>query len=365
MTNDQSLRRLVTLEEVADVQPIPDADAIERARVRGWDVVVRKGEVHPGDVVLYFEIDAALPLEDPRFAFLEPRGRKVLEDGTAVHVLKTARLRGQYSQGLVIPMDLETRSQIFQYLDTKGYSYNPVTAVEDVDRMLGVDVSEALGVTKYEAPIPANLAGQMVGTFPTDQVQKTDSERVQNLTAVFDELRNEGTWTATEKIDGSSVTYIVTGDTVAPLRVCSRNWELEPNPDLTSVKLAEAHNLTDLPAGTIIQGEAYGEGIQGNPLKIKGTALAVFSVFSAPHQLLPRSEWPATLQAIAAPVLDLELPATVDEAVKQVEGMKSLVAPGRQAEGVVWHESTGKTFRSLEYRANLKAINNKYLLKHG
>lgn len=160
MTNDQSLRRLVTLEEVADVQPIPDADAIERARVRGWDVVVRKGEVHPGDVVLYFEIDAALPLEDPRFAFLEPRGRKVLEDGTAVHVLKTARLRGQYSQGLVIPMDLGTRSQIFQYLSTKGYSYNPVTAVEDVDRMLGVGVSEALSVTKYEPRSRRTLPGR-------------------------------------------------------------------------------------------------------------------------------------------------------------------------------------------------------------
>lgn len=365
MTNPLSIRRLVSLETVKDIQPIPDADAIERIRVRGWDVVVRKDEMKVGETVVYFEIDSALPLDDPRFAFLEPRGRKVLEDGTAVHVLKTARLRGQYSQGLVIPLDPQTQEQIIEYLGTQGYSFNPATAEEDIERMLGVDVSEALGVTKYEAPIPAELSGQIVGQFPTDQVQKTDSERVQNLTAVFNELRNAGTWTATEKIDGSSVTYIVTGDEDAPLRVCSRNWELKPSDNLTSMKLAEKYNLADLPAGTIIQAEAYGEGIQSNRLKIKGTALAVFSVFSAPHQLLPRSEWPEQLKAIAAPVLDLELPATVDEAIAQAEGMKSQIAPGRQAEGIVWHESSGKTFPELEYRANMKALNNKYLLKNG
>lgn len=366
MDNTHSIRRLVTLEKVADVQPIPNADAIERARVRGWDVVVRKGEVQIGDTVLYFEIDAALPLDDQRFAFLEPRGSKVLEDGTKVHVLKTARLRGQYSQGLVVPLDVPTREQVVKYLlNEEGYRFDPSRAAQDAEELVGIDVSEVLGVTKYEPPIPANLAGDVVGPFPTDLVQKTDSERVQNLSEVFDELHADGDWVATEKIDGTSTTYIVTGDEDNPIRVCSRNWELQPNPDLTSMQLAEQHRLTDLPAGTIIQGEVYGEGIQGNPLKIKGCALAVFSVFTAPRTLVPRAAWPESLKEIAAPELDLQLPATVDAAVEQVEGMKSLVSPGHQAEGIVWHERSGRSFQSLENRANLKAINNKYLLKHG
>lgn len=340
MTVTNDIRRIVTREKIVETRPIPDADAIEVARVRGWDVVVKKGEVTAGDEVLYFEIDSALPLDDERFAFLEPRGSKILTDGRKVHVLKTARLRGQYSQGLVLPID--------QFPELSAES----------------DPALELGIVKYEPPIPANLAGQMVGVFPTELVQKTDSERVQNLANVYDLLRHEGEWFATEKIDGSSVTYIVTGDPENPLRVCSRNWELVPNPDLTSMQIAEQHNLGDLPAGTIIQGELYGEGIQANRLKIKGAALAVFGVFRD-RTPVAKENWPEELVNLAAPVLDLELPATMDEAVAQVDGLKSAVTPGRLAEGVVWHEKTGRTFPELENRANFKVINNKYLLKHG
>lgn len=342
MTVDtQDVRQLVTVETIADIRPIPDADAIETARVRGWDVVMKKGEVDVGDEVLYFEIDSALPLDDERFAFLEARGSKTLDDGSRVHVLKTARLRGQYSQGLAMPVSLFPE-------------VNPVD-----------DVAAQLGVTKYEPPIPANLAGQMVGPFPTNLVQKTDSERVQNLTEAFAELRETGDWVATEKIDGSSVTYIVTGNPENPLRVCSRNWELVPDQNLTSVTLAERYRLADLPAGTIVQGEVYGEGVQGNPLKIKGSELAVFNVYSGPHQMLARTDWPDSLRALAAPELDFQLPDTVDAAVAQVNGMKSVASPGHQAEGIVWHERSGTAFRELGFRANLKVINNKYLLKHG
>lgn len=335
----ENVRKLVTLETVVSVNPIPDADAIEVARVRGWDVVVRKGEVAAGDQVLYFEIDSSLPLEDERFAFLEPRGSKILEDGKKVHVLKTVRLRGQYSQGLILPAE--------QFPEIYG----------------GRDIADALDVEKYEPPVPAELGGDAVGAFPTDVVQKTDSERVQNLTNIYEHLRASGAWVATEKIDGSSVTIIVTGDPEAPFRVASRNWELKPDSKLTSVKLAERHGLADLPSGMVIQGEAYGEGIQSNPLGVTGTEIAVFSVFSGPRQPLPRSEWPEKLQKLAAPVLDLELPETVDAAVAQVDGLKSVISPKRQAEGVVWHEISGKQFPELEYRANFKAINNKFLAR--
>lgn len=334
----RDLRRLVSREVITEIGPIPDADAIERARVRGWDVVIKKGEMHAGDAVIYFEIDSALPLSDERFAFLEPRGAKTLPTGTKVHVLKTMRLRGQYSQGLVLP----------------------ASAFPELDDVPDGDLADALGVTKYEPPVPASLAGQVRGVFPASLVPKTDAERVQNLVEVYDELLAGGTWIATEKIDGSSVTYIVTGDASDPVRVCSRNWELEPSPELTSMQLASRHGLASLPAGTIIQGELYGEGIQANPLKVKGTELAVFGVFRE-RVPVPRDEWPDQLAKLAAPVLDWDVPESVAAAVEQVEGMKSAIRPGRMAEGVVWHEATGKTFDVLGGRSCWKAINNKYL----
>lgn len=341
-TADGDVRRLVSAEVITEIAPIEGADAIERARVRGWDVVIKKGEMAVGDEVVYFEIDSALPLADERFAFLEPRGSKTLGDGSKVHVLKTAKLRGQYSQGLALPLA----------------SFPDLVGVE------AGRLAEALGIVKYEPPIPAELSGQVRGAFPTDLVKKTDAERVQNLTDVYDLLLAEGSWVATEKIDGSSITYIVTGDEADPIRVCSRNWELEPRPGLAGMRIAERYDLASLPAGTIVQGEIYGEGIQANPLRIKGVELAVFGVFQD-QTPIPRSEWPEQLAALGAPVLDWDVPGSVQEAVEQVDGMASLVSPSRKAEGVVWHERSGKTFGVLDGRSCWKAISNRYLIKNG
>lgn len=340
--DEGDVRRLVSAEAITEIGPIEGADAIERARVRGWDVVVKKGEMAVGDKVVYFEIDSALPLADERFSFLEPRGAKTLEDGSRVHVLKTAKLRGQYSQGLALPLA----------------SFPELAGVDDGR------LADVLGVVKYEPPIPAGLSGQVRGAFPTHLVRKSDAERVQNLTDVYDLLLAEGSWVATEKIDGSSVTYIITGDEADPIRVCSRNWELEPRSELTSMKIAERYELAALPAGMIVQGELYGEGIQANPLRVKGTDLAVFGVYrqGAP---IPRDDWPERLAPLGAPVLDWDVPGSVQEAVEQVDGMASVVSPGRKAEGVVWHERSAKTFGALDGRSCWKAISNRYLIKNG
>lgn len=67
----------------------------------------------------------------------------------------------------------------------------------------------------------------------------------------------------------------------------------------------------------------------------------------------------------AAPVLDVTLPDTVDEAVAQADGLKSVITPGRLAEGIVWHRTSGETFAVLDGRECFKAISNNYLLKHG
>jgi hypothetical protein len=57
--------------------------------VRGWNLVVKKDEVAVGDKVVYFKIDSHLPLSDPRFAFLAPRGSKIVNgvDGVPATVL--------------------------------------------------------------------------------------------------------------------------------------------------------------------------------------------------------------------------------------------------------------------------------------
>src|SRR4029077_13910177 len=106
-----------------------------------------------------------------------------------------------------------------------------------------------------------------------------------------------------------------------------------------------------------VQGEAFGEGIQGNPLKIKGQRLLLFNL-NVDGERLPRSQWPDELLLMAMPkITTLSFPATVAEATAQVKTMQSIITPGRPAEGVVWRNIHDG---SLSW----KAVSAAYLLKH-
>lgn len=335
-----SERKLVTVEKILDVKPASNADALEIVKVRGWNVVVKKGDFQVGDDVLYFEIDSTLPESDPRFSFLMSKGVKsIVADGVDYrgHVLRTIKLRGNLSQGLVLPL-----------------SDFPEVSPESKD------IAGDLGIVKYEPPIPANLSGQILGKFPSE-VRKTDAERVQNLEASWDAIKKHR-WASTEKIDGRSITLGFDGE---KFRACSRNWELRVTDDLSSYDVAKRYGITDVlkaHPGLWIQAELAGPGIQGNKLGLSDLRLFIFNVIEN-VEYLPRSEWHERLLKNAVPTLPLELPERVSEAVSQVDGMKSSVSPSRLAEGVVWHTVDGSTLDGLDGRDCFKAINNSWLLK--
>ena len=161
-------RKLATVKKITNIRPIEGADMIELATVGGWNVVVGKDVGHKvGDMVVYCEIDSFLPIRD-KFEFLRKSSFKKMGEQEGFR-LKTIKLRGQISQGLILPL-----------LETFGdFSW---TAYE------GLDVTERLGIIKYEPPIPAELAGQVIGGFPSF-IRKTDEERIQNLSAEYDELK--------------------------------------------------------------------------------------------------------------------------------------------------------------------------------
>lgn len=336
-------RKLVTVEDVISVEPVENADSLDVATVRGWHVVVRRGEFAVGDKVLYFEIDSLLPQEDERFAFLMPRGTRTFTDENNVehvgHVLKTIRLRGQISQGLILP--------ISEFPEVNENTEN---------------IAEVLNVVKYEKPVPTQISGQTLGNFPLQFAPKTDAERVQNLTKVYSHLK-EKKWYATEKVDGTSVTCINDGGNI---RICSRNWEQKVDDNLTSYATAKRMGLIDaLPEGMVFQAELAGPNIQGNGLSLEKPTLYVFAVLSH-GEYLPRSQWPAKILEHAAPVYGhLEFPNTPQEAVEQVDGIKSLITPSKLAEGVVWHTEDASTVQALGYRTGFKAISNKWLIKDG
>lgn len=184
-------RKLVTVRRIDALDPIPDADAIEVATVEGWKLVVKRGEFEAGDLCVYFEIDSFLPDGNSAWQFLVDKSSRVM-NGVKGHKLRTIKLRGQISQGLALPLSAELLEKFATYenvanrcypvwvekLTETGFYIEPQNATD----LRELDLSEALGIEKYEAPLPAELAGQAAGLFPSF-IQKTDQERCQNLKA--------------------------------------------------------------------------------------------------------------------------------------------------------------------------------------
>ena len=231
------MRKLATVRKVTSIQPIDGADLIELAIVGGWKCVVKKDEYKAGDQAIYCEIDSFLPIK-PEFEFLRKSSFKKMEDEEGFR-LRTVKLRGQISQGLLIPVTV---------LDRKPD--------------LGEDVSDELGIKKYEPPTPACLNGVVVGPFPAI-VQKTDEERIQNLASEYESYRGK-LFYVTEKIDGTSFTAFFDGE----LGVCGRNWQYSEDEKNSHWKMARQLELADrmnqLDRRLAIQGELIGPGIQNN-----------------------------------------------------------------------------------------------------
>lgn len=329
------MRKLVTIEKIEEVLAIDGADKIEKVRVKGWWVVARKGEFQVGDLCVFHEIDSFLPIT-PTYEFLLKGSptKTMLVDGEDVKGirLRTIKLRGQISQGLVLPV-----TEILIGLE------------------VGTDVSSTLGVIKFEPQIPANLSGQVKGTFPSF-IPKTDEERIQNMSDVLSGFY------VTEKLDGTSVTFFKEDGVFG---VCSRNLELADS-DVTQWQIARALGLVEaLPDNIALQGELVGEGIQKNPLKIKGQKVFIYSAFNiATGEHLPFAglkEICKSLNLETVPIIDenFTLPATVDEMLKYADGM-SMLNPAVAREGVVVRSKGDMTYNG--HRLSFKAISNQFLL---
>jgi len=343
-------RKLASIRKITDLSPIENADKIELATVDGWKVVVAKDVGHKvGNLVVYCEIDSFLPIE-PEFEFLRKSSYKKMGDQEGFR-LKTIKLRGQLSQGLILP--LQDAIDVMKRKCGEVYS-------EMISK--GKDVSELLGIVKYEPPIPAELAGKVKGLFPSF-LRKTDEERVQNISSEYSVLRfiSNHKFYATEKLDGSSATfYYKSGE----FGVCSRNLELLETEGNTFWKVARKldleNKLKSLGYNVCIQGELVGESIQKNPYKIKGQTIKVFNGFNIDTQeyisFPDLKELTKQLNLEMVPVLDEDfiLPESVDKMLEYADD-KSKLNSNTDREGVV--------VRSWDKTISFKAISNKFLLK--
>jgi RNA ligase (TIGR02306 family) len=333
------MRKLATIRTIAEIRPIENADAIELAIVDGWQAVVKKGEFSVGDNIIYLEIDSWVPHSLAPFL---SKGRDPREyNGVPGEVLRTMRLRGALSQGLILPMSVLG----FPVIDNDGSG----------------DVTEVLGIQKYEREQSAQLAGITRGSFPSF-IPKTDQERVQNLKRELVDWQDQGIeWEVTEKLDGSSMTVYRYNDDVG---VCSRNLNLKEDDNNTFWKTAInqqlIETLTHAGVNYALQGELVGPGIQGNRYGLDNHQFFLFDVYDIDRgeYLAPadRRQWADAFNIHHVPILEHDLfTPTIPDALAMAEWESFRGSKTR--EGIV--------FKSLCGKRHFKAISNKFLLKGG
>lgn len=357
-------RQLATIRKIAEVQPIPNADAIEAVRVDGWWVVAKKGEFPVGSLAVYLEIDSWVPTE--LAPFLTKAGHEPKEfEGVKGERLRTIKLRGQISQGLLLPVHSDKTGVYIMVYDEEAGEYSVSVAEGD-------DVTEILGIVKYEKPLPAALAGLAKGNFPSF-IPKTDQPRIQNCGRQFEDWLSGTIWEVTEKLDGSSMTAYVKLDELVENEeprsgVCSRNLELKFDENNSFWEAAVKFNLIEKIKSTnrslAVQGELVGEGIQGNAYKLQGRQFFCFDIWDIDNQkyLLPeqRRKLCVELDIQHVPYLGRgmlgKMLSTQKSVLDEANG-PSIVGAKPKREGLVWKSED-------KHDVSFKAISDEWLLKN-
>lgn len=342
------MRALAKIVKIDSVVNHPNADRLDLCKIGGWQVVAKRDLYKTGDKAVYLEIDSWVPHTlDPSLT-KEGHEPKVY-NGVQGQRLKTIRLRGELSQGLLIPM-----------------SALPLELYDDSE---GLDLTEFLGIQKWEMEIPAQLAGQAKGSFPS-QFPKTDQERVQNLSKEIEMWKTHNTidkFYIQEKLEGSSMTcYIIDG----VFGVCSRNLDLKETEGNAFWQVARELDIENkmreilISSGVTtpaIQGELIGPGIQGNIYKLNKPTMRVFDILYGHEKAAPRvmknicEKMGLETVPYIGEIWTDDPEFTVEGLLKLAEG-KSVLNPEQEREGIVL-----KHFVNGD--CSFKAISNKYLEK--
>ena len=344
-------RKLASIQRIWKTEPIEGADKIELAYVLGWQCVVNKGQFKPMDLAVYFEIDSFLPIR-PEFEFLRASSYKnsdLLGEGFR---LKTMKFRGEISQGLLLPID------VFEELPA--------------DIALNTNVSELLGVRKWEIEERVTTGGTVVGQLPRD-IPHTDETRVQAMPELIQEFAGLEYYIST-KMDGSSHSIGVDEN---GFHVTGHNYEYKDDGKCSFYNLVNERGYKEkietfakkegLTVFTV-QGEFCGPGIQQNRLKLIKPEWYVFTIREngkrvGLERMLKICE-ELGFNTVPIEEVGTDLPSkypTVESLLARADGD---YPNGGKKEGIVIRPTEPVFCPLISAALSMKIVSNKYLLKN-
>ena len=345
------MRKLASIQVVHHIDPIDGADKIELARVLGWQCVVNKGVFKPMDLGVYFEIDSFLPIR-PEFEFLRQSSYKktdIMGEGFRV---RTIKFKGQISQGLLLPLSM------FEEIP-EGIT-------------VGTDITELLGVRKWEIEERATTGGNIKGPLPYD-IPHTDETRVQAEPSLIQDFAGLQYYIST-KMDGSSHSIGIDED---GFHVTGHNYEYKDDGSCAFYNFvnergyrekletfAKVNNLRTI----TIQGEFCAPGIQKNRLRLTRPEWYVFTIRENGNRVgYDRMlDICHTLDMPHVPIEEIgsDLPSkypTVDSLLERADGE---YPNGGKKEGIVIRPIDPVFNDKISGCLSMKVVSNKYLLKN-
>ena len=231
---------IVDVTPVLEILPHDNADTLEILKIKGWYCISTKGVHKVGDSVVYFPVDTLLPIKlAEHLNVWNYLSNKTEEYGR----IKTVKLRGEYSQGLVI-----AEQNIIDYIHTE---YSNQKIAEGM-----ANIVEILELKKWDPPIKIQMRGNGRNQHP-DFHRYTDIENYNNYPNVI-QIGEEVI--ITEKLHGTNFRVAnIDGE----IHVGSHNVNLKEDPDNLYWKCYLASDIKNiLYPGMMVYGEIYGLGVQ-------------------------------------------------------------------------------------------------------
>ena len=324
------------------IEPHPDADALECARIGGYYTVVKKGDFKTGDIAAYIPEASVLPPE--MIEFLQLGNHLAGPDHNRVHAI---RLRGVLSQGLVYPMP---RAQE------------------------GADVTEELGITKYVPVVPPHMEGEMEDAFgyliryEIDDVKMHPAMFTDGEPVIMTE-KIHGTWCCIGTQDGRA---LVSSKQVAAqgLSFVTEEGHNDGNVYVEAHR-RNAANLETLKKrlgaeNILVMGEVFGKGIQDLQYDRDKVEFKVFDVYVGDKESGNFLDYDGMLEATRG-LFDTvpELyrgPFSQQVMLEHTAGRSTLAKHGR--EGVVVRPAEERGHPTLD-RTIAKSLSERHLLRKG
>lgn len=226
------MRKLASIKRIKSIEPIKDKDLICLVSFydAGWRVIARKNEVEQDGLVVYIECDAVLPVK-PEFEFLRKNCYKSSVDGFKISVMKMC---GIFSEGIVFPLSILPQDRTYK----EGDDVSTILEIKEYEDLLETS-PETINELKNKGSwykrllftIFPKLARKLwydsgLKAFPSKYTYKTDETRIQMFPQILNDYKNLDVY-ITEKMDGSSATYIYDGES---FYICSRNYTVSKLP---------------------------------------------------------------------------------------------------------------------------------------